>query len=87
MIMATMIPDKPINIPAGSREDEMFVALDGLSNEYYVFHSLLLITNAEGILRESETDFVIFHPQKGLICLEAKAGHVYCDEEIGRAHV
>ena len=80
--MATMIPDKPINIPAGSREDEMFVALDGLSNEYYVFHSLLLITNAEGILRESETDFVIFHPQKGLICLEAKAGHVYCDEGI-----
>ena len=78
--MAHMFPDKPINIPAGSREDEMFVALDNLSEEYYVFHSFLLITNAEGVLRERETDFVIFHPQKGLICLEAKAGHVYCDE-------
>ena len=77
--MAVMIPAKPVDVPEGSREDEMFFALSGLPDEYYVFHSFVLITNTEGVLRESETDFVIFHPSKGIICLEAKAGHVYCD--------
>lgn len=76
--MAVMIPERPIEIPNGSREDEMFLALSSLSDEYYVFHSFVIITNTEGILRESETDFVIFHPKKGILCLEAKAGHVYC---------
>lgn len=80
--MAIMIPEKPINVPVGSREDEMFIALTGLSDEYYVFYSFVLISNTEGILRESETDFVIFHPQKGIICLEAKAGHVFCRQGI-----
>lgn len=76
--MAIMVPEKPIDIPAGSREDEMFIALSELSDEYYVFHSFVLISNTEGILRESETDFVVFNPKKGILCLEAKAGHVYC---------
>lgn len=73
-----MIPEKPVDIPEGSREDEMFVSLSSLPDDYYVFHSFMLVTNTEGILRESETDFVVFHPAKGILCLEAKAGHVYC---------
>ena len=80
--MATMIPEKPIDIPSGSREDEMFASLSKLPNEYFVFHSFMIVTNTEGIQRESETDFVIFHPQKGIICLEAKAGRVYCNEGV-----
>ena len=78
--MAIMIPDVPINVQPGSHEDEMFEALCALPNEYYVFHSFVLITNVEGMLHESETDFVIFHPQKGIICIEAKAGHVKCTD-------
>lgn len=77
--MATMIPGKPVEIQEGSREDEMFIALSKLPGEYYVFHSFLLISNIEGILRESETDFIIFHAKKGILCIEAKAGHVYCE--------
>ena len=69
--MAIMIPEKPIDIPSGSREDEMFASLSKLPNEYYVFHSFMIVSNTEGIQRESETDFVIFHPQKGIICLDA----------------
>lgn len=80
--MATMIPDKPVNVSPGSREDEMFNALFSLPPEYYVFHSFMIVTNAEGVLKESETDFVIFHPLKGIICIEAKAGHVYCEDGI-----
>lgn len=76
--MAIMIPNIPIDVQSGSREDEMFYSLSTLPDEYYVFHSFMLITNVDGILRESETDFVIFHPQKGIICIEAKAGRVRC---------
>ena len=75
-----MIPEKPVEIPSGSREDEMFISLSTLPDEYYVFHSFMIVSNTEGIQRESETDFVLFHPQKGILCLEAKAGHVYCKE-------
>lgn len=34
------------------------------------------------MLRESETDFVIFHPQKGIICIEAKAGCIKCTDGV-----
>ena len=77
--MAKMIPEKPIEISIGSREDEMFLALSKLPNEYYVFHSFVIVNTSDGIIHESETDFVIFHPQKGILCLEAKAGQINCD--------
>lgn len=73
-----MIPNKPIEIPPGSHEDEMFNALSSLPDDYYVFHSFVLVTNIAGILHESETDFIIFNPTKGIICLEAKAGYIRC---------
>lgn len=72
--MAIMIPEKPIDIPIGSHEDEMFIALSNLPDEYYVFHSFVIINNVNGVQYESETDFIVFNPQKGIICIEAKAG-------------
>ena len=66
--MAIMIPEKPIDIPIGSHEDEMFIALSKLPDEYYVFHSFVIINNVNGVQYESETDFIVFNPQKGIIC-------------------
>lgn len=74
--MAQMRPDKPREIQENSMEDIMFEALKQLSDDYYVFHSLKIVTVLKGALVESETDFVIFHPGKGIISIEAKAGHV-----------
>ncbi len=76
--MAKMIPSKPINIPQYSREDEMFSALEKLPDDYYIFHSLRIIKKSGNNIKESETDFVIFHPEKGIMCIEAKAGQVKC---------
>ena len=73
---ANMIPEKPRTFAPGSLEDVMFGALENLPEEYYVIHSFRIVTINEGIIKESETDFVIFHREKGIICLEAKAGHV-----------
>lgn len=74
--MATMIPDIPKEFDAKSHEGIMFDELNQLPEEYYVFHSFEIVTIKNNQILESETDFVIFHPKKGLICLEAKAGQV-----------
>ena len=78
--MATMIPDKPREFEANSLEDIMFDELANLPREYYVFHSFSIVSVTDSVLYESETDFVIFHPEKGLLCIEAKAGQInYAD--------
>ncbi len=74
--MARMIPDVPKDFDPKSQEGMMFEELNNLPNEYYVFHSFSIVTVKESVVYESETDFVIFHPKKGIICLEAKAGQV-----------
>ena len=75
--MAKMMPQKPKEYHPYSLEDKMFEALENLPDDYYVFHSFSIVTNhKDGILHESETDFVIFNPQKGIISIEAKAGKI-----------
>lgn len=76
-----MIPSRPLEVPEHSREDEMFDALEKLSDEYYVFHSFRIITNDGNVIHESETDFVIFNRHKGIMCIEAKAGAVKCQND------
>ena len=72
--MAKMIPDMPREFDPKSKEGLMFDDLNRLSDEYYVFHSFTILSVSEYAVSESETDFVIFHPQKGIRCVEAKAG-------------
>lgn len=74
--MAKMIPDIPKEFDPRSKEGIMFQELSELPDDYYVFHSFEIVSIKNNVIRESETDFVIFNPKKGLICLEAKAGAV-----------
>ena len=74
--MAKMIPDIPKQFDPKSQEGLMFEELNKLPDDYYVFHSFSIVTVINDVVKESETDFVIFHPQKGILCLEAKAGQV-----------
>ncbi len=72
--MAIMIPEKPREFMPGSREDIMFAALEQLPDSYYVVHSFQINKIREdNSLYDSEADFVVFHPQKGILCIEAKA--------------
>ena len=71
-----MIPDIPKEFDPRSHEGIMFEELNELSEDYYVFHSFEMVSIKGAVITESETDFVIFHPKKGIICLEAKAGQV-----------
>ncbi len=74
--MAIMIPEVPRKFDHASLEGIMFDSLSLLPDDYYVFHSFRISDIKSGVIHESETDFVIFHPKQGLLCLEAKAGHV-----------
>lgn len=74
--MAVMIPEIPNPFQTGSLEDVMFEALKSLPDSYMVFHSFRLTDVKDGILNESETDFIIFDRKRGILCLEAKAGAV-----------
>lgn len=76
MNMAKMIPDNPKQFDPKSQEGLIFDELNNLPEDYYVFHSFSIVTVKGSVVRESETDFVIFHPKKGILCIEAKAGQV-----------
>lgn len=78
--MATMIPSVMTEFAPESKEDLMFEALKKLPDDYYVFYSFRtddIIEDEYGVktLKEHETDFIIFHKDKGLLFLEAKAGN------------
>ena len=74
--MAIMIPETPHIFEPASQEGLMFDALTLLPDDYYVFHSFRISTVQDNTFHESETDFVIFYKKHGVICLEAKAGHI-----------
>ncbi len=73
---ANMIPCTPRDFDPRSREGDVFISLSRLSEEYYVFHSMHVVNNDEVLKRqyEREMDFVVVHPKKGILILEAKAG-------------
>lgn len=75
--MAVMIPGEgPREHVAASREGLLYAALSRLPDSYYVVHSMDILSTTGGALRENEADFVVFHPDLGLMCIEAKAGRV-----------
>ena len=77
-----MIPHVPNDFTPESREGEMFSSLQKLPDDYYVFHSFHIINIVDSEWKENEIDFVIFNRNKGIICLEAKAGQVHCEQGI-----
>ena len=72
--MAYMIPEKPREYDPKSKEGQMFHALENLPREYYVVHSLKMTNVVNNALISREADFVVFHPDKGLLVLECKGG-------------
>ena len=66
--MAIMIPQTPRDYTPASQEGAIFEALALLPDEYYVFHSFALTRVKGNTILQEETDFLIFHPTKGILC-------------------
>src|SRR5690242_18537832 len=61
-------------------ERKVFDAVrDQLPDDWTVFHSASVIfkDHAEGA-RDDEGDFVLCHPERGIVCLEVKGGGLEC---------
>lgn len=75
--MARMIPDvDPLQIEHSSEESVYTALRQQLNDEFVVLHSYpwLRPWRGEGALAEGEADFVVLHPQHGLLVLEVKGG-------------
>ena len=85
MAKAIMIPNVPLAFDPASQEGIIFNSfsehLDSADGEppYYVFHSYKMRKDVRPI---GEIDFLIYHRQKGILCIEAKAGQVKFEDRI-----
>lgn len=81
--MAQMIPNVPRPFYKSSQEGLMFRTLSRLEDDYIVVHSVNFdywgkrySTEYCDALHQHQADFIIFHPQKGILVIEGKASAI-----------
>ena len=77
--MATMYPPRAQNIAFPSAAEEKLYRLfsQHLGPEYHVAHSVVWHQrDRRGVVRDGEADFVLIHPDNGILILEVKGGRV-----------
>jgi hypothetical protein len=86
--MARFIPEVDAGDIAHDSERVVYEALRGLGTGFIVLHSFPWLRPARDLasepLREGEADFVILHPERGLLVLEVKGGN---PELVGRTWI
>ncbi len=71
--MAVMLPDYCTHNES-DKEYLIFEALRRLPQEYYVLHDYHIVFTKNKTMIDHECDFLVFHPEKGFLCIEAKWG-------------
>src|SRR4051812_19785362 len=80
-----MIPERPPDFHGSDGERRVFAALKALPDEYTVIHSFRWVhPHSKHIVlkdlpAQGEGDFVLLHPQKGILVVEVKGGKVWCE--------
>ncbi|MCC9608572.1 NERD domain-containing protein [Blastopirellula sp. JC732] len=82
--MAQMIPPIPNDFHGSQGEERVFRALRSLPDEIVVLHSLRWIHagswNPNINRPQGEGDFVVIHPQFGILVVEVKGGEIRCED-------
>jgi hypothetical protein len=77
--MARMIPKKLSSTTKSYAEKTLFQLFEKkLSDDYIVFHGAWW-QHIKYIVQDREADFIIIHPERGIIILEAKGGQIIYD--------
>lgn len=77
--MAKMIPRELQSSVKSNAEKRLFeLFAKGLSDDYIVFHGVWW-QHIKYIVVDREADFIIIHPDKGILILEAKGGNIEYD--------
>ncbi|QDU36963.1 Nuclease-related domain protein [Maioricimonas rarisocia] len=78
--MARMIPSIWPHETLSSAERRLYNALEEqLDDDFTVIHSLPWLDETRKIFQQGECDFLVLHPEHGLLVLEAKSGGVNYD--------
>jgi hypothetical protein len=77
--MARMYPNQLSPDTRSDAERQLYKAFrDKLEDDYIVFHSVAWLSqDRQGRPRDGEADFVIAHPQRGILVMEAKGGIIH----------
>ncbi len=75
-------PEWALNDPKRSAERKVFDALKALPDSYTFFYSVgWQVRNSKSGARDGEADFVLAHPELGVMILEVKGGQIRYDAE------
>lgn len=74
--MARWYPDGPDIYRDSGGEARVYEALRRLPDDYVIFHSFRWLGNEGQQRSEGEADFIILHPEKGILSVEVKAGAI-----------
>ncbi|MEI7845476.1 MAG: ATP-binding domain-containing protein [Chloroflexota bacterium] len=77
------LPESILNDPMRSAECFVFEKLAQLPAGFRVFYSVAWQSRKNGMTRDGEADFVIAHPEWGVLVLEVKGGRVDYDSQTG----
>ncbi|MFQ5612677.1 MAG: NERD domain-containing protein, partial [Anaerolineae bacterium] len=79
--MARMIPNQPHPETQSQAELRLFAAWEGqLPDDYVVFHSVpWQVRDTRGDSRDGEADFLVVHPDFGVLVVEVKGGRIRYD--------
>lgn len=86
VLYPTPLPRSVIDDPMRAAERKVYEALGaGLDAAHRVFYGVAWLAKApEGDARDGEADFIVAHPEKGVLLLEVKGGGVARDGTTGR---
>ncbi|MEH2265080.1 nuclease-related domain-containing protein [Nostoc sp.] len=77
--MATIIPEKLSSTTKSNAEKKLFhIFAKNLSDDYIVFHGAWW-QHIKYVVQDREADFIIVHPQKGILIIEVKGGTISYD--------
>lgn len=78
------LPESVKSDPKRQAERKVFDTLSKLGSLFVVFYSVAWQARRDGYTRDGEADFVIAHPDYGVLVLEVKGGGVAYDATTGQ---
>ena len=77
------LPESVLQYPGRAAECKVYTALASLSSAYLVFYSVAWQARCPGWgAQDGEADFVVVHPQRGVLVLEVKGGGIAYDASL-----
>ncbi|QPQ34433.1 nuclease-related domain-containing DEAD/DEAH box helicase [Lysinibacillus sp. JNUCC-52] len=79
--MAVFIPNDRVieEFNRSIGEQQIYQAFESLSDDYYIFHSIRWTDASKDYPRFGESDFTIFNPKYGVLCIEVKHGGIFSE--------